>query len=350
MKILLVARRYPPDVRSGTETVFENLYMQARKKHDVRLVVGYRNDRALVPPEAVAVDLRGKGASAYIKLAQAATLEARRFKPDIVLANSIEVFVPGVPTVVIVHDLNFGGAQKTLSTKMKELFYQLRSLQVYKIITVSEASQKRLIQAGLAPHRIEIVRNGVDLDRFVPKPRPPDGLVRFAYPSRMIPGKGQHVLIDAFGRLRPDQKKNLRLTLVGAMADTIYADRLKLESYHQPIDLHFDVPDIVPYYQNADVIVFPTRMEEGFGFTAVEGMACGLPVIWSEQPAIREATGGIGVPVPMEDPDALKAAILRLASDQEAREKLGQEGRAFVERYRWEKVWEGYEKVLAGAI
>ena len=57
MRILMVARRYPPDVRSGTETVFENLYAQARLHHEVRLVVGYKTSFAGFPPEAVAVDL-----------------------------------------------------------------------------------------------------------------------------------------------------------------------------------------------------------------------------------------------------------------------------------------------------
>ena len=44
-----------------------------------------------------------------------------------------------------------------------------------------------------------------------------------------------------------------------------------------------DVEDIVPWYQGADVVLFPTLMEEGFGFTAVEGMACGKPVIYYDQ-------------------------------------------------------------------
>ena len=41
MKLMMVARRFPPDVRSGTERVFENLYHQARERHEVRLVVGF---------------------------------------------------------------------------------------------------------------------------------------------------------------------------------------------------------------------------------------------------------------------------------------------------------------------
>lgn len=88
-------------------------------------------------------------------------------------------------------------------------------------------------------------------------------------------------------------------------------------------------------------------MQEGFGYTAIEGMACGKPVIWSEQEAVREATGGIGIAVPRDDADALKRAMLELGEDPERRKRVGEEGRAYVEaHYRWEDVWGRYERML----
>ena len=64
MKILMAARRYPPDVYSGTETVFRNLYELARERHEVRLVVGWKRQRDLVPAESVAVRLKGRSKAA----------------------------------------------------------------------------------------------------------------------------------------------------------------------------------------------------------------------------------------------------------------------------------------------
>lgn len=344
MKILMVARRYPPDVRSGTETVFSNLYAQARQRHDVRLVVGYRVARDMVPPEAVAVDLRGQGATAYARMAWAAAAEARRFKPDVVLSNSIEIHVPDVPNAVIVHDLNFGKASRSWGTLARERFYAFRGRHA-RIIAVSEATRQALVRIGI-PEPV-VIRNGVDIERFQPVPSAPsDGRVHFVYPSRILQGKGQHVAIDAIARLRADYKRQSHLTIVGAVADKIYADQLRIQAFNQPVDFALDVPDIVPYYQNADVVVFPTIMEEGFGFTAVEGMACGKPVIWSDQPAIREATGGIGLPIKPDDAESLRAAMLKLLLDPALREKLGAEGRAWVEQAGWAKVWLHYEEVL----
>lgn len=355
MKILMVARRFPPDVRSGTETVFENLYARARRTHEVRLVVGYRHDRKGVPPEAVAVDLRGAStAQAWRRLWWAAFREGRRFSPDVVLANSIEVPTLGAPAACIVHDLNFGVASRSAGVRAREVFYRLKSTRLGAVVTVSGASRDRLIEVGVAPDRIHVVHNGVDLDTFreVPRrvlPDEPEGFVRFAHPSRILPGKGQHLAIDAIARLPKRHKRRADLTVVGAVDDAVFFDQLKVQAWGQPVSLAGDVPEIAPYYQDADVVVFPTLMQEGFGFTAIEAMACGRPVIWSDQPAIREATGGIGLPVPEGDVEAIRAAMMTLMDDPDLRRRLGEEGRAFVqERYGWDGVWLRYERVLEG--
>lgn len=348
MKILMVARRFPPDVQSGTETVFERLLAEARQAgHEVRLVCGYRRERALVPADAMAVDLRGKGASAWSAMALAAMAEARRFSPDVVLSNSIEVIVPGVPTVTVVHDLNFGGGGQGAAASAKRLFYRAQSRLLAGIVAVSEVTRGTLVACGISASKVTVVHNGVDLDRFVPCPRAPDGRLRLVHVSRVLPGKAQHASIDALGRMRPDQRRDVELQVVGAIADRIYADQLRVQAHKLPVHFHFDVPDVVPYYQSADIALFPTLMPEGFGFAAVEAMACGLPVIGYEEPAVREATGGLAVLVPRDDAAALRDAILRLARDPAERARLGAAGRAFVERYRWTRTWAAYEAVLS---
>ena len=350
MKILMAARRYPPDVYSGTETVFRNLYERARTRHEVRLVVGWKRQRDLVPAEAVAVRLKGRNkAASWAAMSKAIFAEVRRFKPDVVLSNSIEVPPTGAPSACIVHDLNFGHAGAGLSSRLKARFYSIRARNLKAVITVSSASARALAAAGVPEGRIKVVHNGVDTDYFSPLEGSgsTDGVVRFAYPSRILPGKGQHHAIDAVARLPKRFKQRAHLTIVGSVADQVYLDQLKVQAYNQPVEFAHDVPEMAPYYQNADVILYPTVMEEGFGFTAVEGLSCGKPVIWFDQPAIREATGGHGMPVPREDVKAMRAAMIELIEDDERRLAMGREGRRYaVGNLSWEKVWEQYENVL----
>ena len=69
-------------------------------------------------------------------------------------------------------------------------------------------------------------------------------------------------------------------------------------------------------------------------------VACGKPVIWTDQPAIREATGGIGIPVAPQDVDGIRAAMKRLIDNPEERADMGQAGREWVENnHSWDGVW-----------
>lgn len=141
----------------------------------------------------------------------------------------------------------------------------------------------------------------------------------------------------------------MSLAIVGTVADATYAEQLRVQAWNLPVQLDFDVADVVPHYQSADIALFPTRMPEGFGYAAVEAMACGLPVIGFEDPAVAEATGGLAVLVPRDDITAFRDAILRLAADPAERRRLGEVGRAFVQRYRWADTWRAYERVLREA-
>ncbi len=354
MRLLLVARRFPPDVRSGTETVFEQLYALARRRHEVRLVVGYRRGRDLVPPEAVAVDLMGGSpVEAWARILAAALKEEKRFRPDVVLGNSVEVHAARSPLALIIHDLNFGTAERTWKSRARELFYKQRCGRADAVVAVSEAARVSLERRGIRPDWVEVIHNGVDLTVF----RPADSVaspgageestIHFACPSRILPGKGQHLALDALTRLRRDYKTRAHLTIVGAVDDPIFRDQLLIQSYEQPARILGEVPDLASYYQQADVVIFPSLMEEGFGYTAVEAMACGKPVIWFDQPAVREACGGIGMPVEMGDVDGLRKAMMTLMDDPELRARLGAEGRAYVEtHYRWGDVWARYESLL----
>jgi glycosyltransferase involved in cell wall biosynthesis len=350
MKLLFVARRYPPDIISGTETVFQNLYKLACVSHDVRLVVGYTQSREMVPTEAVAVDIRGKRFGlAHLAIYRAAQAEAKRFQPDAILSNSIEAPITGHPTAVIVHDLNFGGAGSSLTGRAKEFLYRSRCPKFDKVIAVSDATKVALHDIGVADEDIRVIHNGVDLAAFHPSERyalNPDHFT-LCFPGRILRGKGQHIAIQAVQQLPDELRAKVTLNIVGTVADEPYLVELRAMAGGADVQFFTEVPDIVPYYQNADLILFPTMMVEGFGFTAIEGMAAAKPVIWTEQPAIREATGGLGRSFPSGDAAALADAIVALLAAPSQLLEIGQKSHAFVtERYPWHVSWAQYEAVL----
>ena len=310
--------------------------------------------RDLVPPEATAVDLMGcSPLEGWARILAAALKEEKRFRPDVVLGNSVEVHAARSPLVLIIHDLNFGTAQRTWKSRARELFYRKRCGRADAVVAVSEAARVSLERRGIRPDWVEVIHNGGDLELFrsadsVEPPKETDSTVHFSCPSRILPGKGQHLALDALARLRRDYKTRAHLTIVGAVDDPIFRDQLLIQSYEQPARILGEVPDLASYYQQADVVVFPSLMEEGFGYTAIAAMACGKPVIWFDQPAVREACGGIGMPVAMGDVDGLRQAMMALMDDSDLRARLGEEGRAFVEtHYRWDEVWARYESLLS---
>ena len=351
MRVLFAARRFPPDVYSGSETVFGGWWEEARAAGvEARLVVGYSRSAEGFPPEAEAVDLRGTPPGlAHARMAAAVARAVRRVAPDVVLSNSVECVPAGVPVVLVVHDLNFGALPgAAVAPGARALLYRMQCARAAAVIVPSEATRARLVAIGVDAGKVHVVPNGVDLRRWVPLagPAATDPVVRFAYPARILPGKGQHAAIDALGRMRPDQRVRAHLTLAGAVVDRIYLDQLRVQAYRLPVAFHTDVPDLLPHYRAADVVVFPTLVEEGFGLTALEAMACGKPVIYYDQPAIREATGGHAEAVSRDDAAALRDAMLRLMADPAERERRGCAGRVWAETRSRVAAWARVEQVL----
>ena len=67
----------------------------------------------------------------------------------------------------------------------------------------------------------------------------------------------------------------------------------------------------------------------------VEAMACGCPVVISDQPALLEVAAGAGHVVPMGDVDRLAGALREIAADQGLRDRLARNGLARAEQLTW---------------
>jgi glycosyltransferase involved in cell wall biosynthesis len=91
--------------------------------------------------------------------------------------------------------------------------------------------------------------------------------------------------------------------------------------------------------------VFPS-LYEGFGLPVLEAQACGCPVITSTTSSLPEVAGDGALLVDPEDTAAIAAAIGRIATDPELRQKLVESGFANVRRFSWQSCVETVLGVL----
>jgi glycosyltransferase involved in cell wall biosynthesis len=92
--------------------------------------------------------------------------------------------------------------------------------------------------------------------------------------------------------------------------------------------------DLAALYAGASLVVMPSRAE-GFGLPVLEAMALGVPVVTSDDPAMREVGGGASALFPVGDPTALCAAILRVLSDPGLRAQMIEWGRSRAQDFDW---------------
>jgi glycosyltransferase involved in cell wall biosynthesis len=149
---------------------------------------------------------------------------------------------------------------------------------------------------------------------------------RFVYVGRLIKQKAPEVLLAAFARIAGDLP-NWRLDIVGDgdMRAELEASA-KAEGLAGRISFHGQQPDVFPYLYAASVFVLPSRFE-GMPNAMLEAMGCGLAIIISDAspgPLELIRDGQTGLVVPVDDAQALSAAMRRLGSDHLLRERLQQ--------------------------
>lgn len=154
------------------------------------------------------------------------------------------------------------------------------------------------IRGALAPlaHRSSVIYNGV---ASPDSPEPPrerlEGALRILYLGRLSPRKGPDLVIDAAARLR-DQGRPATVTLLGTAFEGYewYEQQLRDQASASGIDVDFAGfhESIWPFLAACDVLIVPSRLEEPFGNTAVEGVLALRPVIASDSGGLREAAGG----------------------------------------------------------
>lgn len=114
---------------------------------------------------------------------------------------------------------------------------------------------------------------------------------------------------------------------------------------------HRDRAGLMEAYASADVVVFPVQWREPWGLVPLEAMARGRPVVATGRGGSGEylVDGENCLLFDAEDPDALAAALMRLASDAGLRERLREAGLATAAQHTEPIFNEAVERALRQA-
>ena len=219
---------------------------------------------------------------------------------------------------------------------------QWASRQAAAVVTVSAALKDVLLGLGTAPERVQVLRNGVDLELVHPVERAAHRLGpglngrTLLSVGNLIPLKGHDLAIRAL-RLMPEVE--LRIAGDGP-------DRQSLEALAAQVGVASRVrflgklsqPELRDYYGTADALVLASS-REGWANVLLESMACGTPVIATAVGGTPEVVTApeAGVLMKERTAEALAAAARHLFLQEPDRAAT----RRYAERFDWDATTRG---------
>lgn len=209
------------------------------------------------------------------------------------------------------------------------------------VVNASATKQILVKRYGVAAHRISVIHNGLDLEKFhmtvdVPYKRHELGLEpdtpTVGVVGRFHPQKDHRTFLEA-ARLVLKERSDVRFLCVGggpslAATKKLAAD-LGISSRVVFLGVRSDVPEIM---YALDLLVLSSRWE-GMPNVVMEAMAASRPVVATKVGGCPELVeeGKTGFLVSAQDPPALASAILEILGNHELADSMGRRGRKRIE-------------------
>lgn len=214
------------------------------------------------------------------------------------------------------------------------------------IAVPSEFAKKTFIQKGISEEKIVKASLGADIEELHPKKtRGKD--IDFLYVGTNNIRKGLIYLLRAWGETEfSDSELFIRASLEENAKDVYLHEKGKNVTFIEDY-----VENLNDLYHKADVLILPS-LEDGFARVVTEAMACGLPVIVSENTGAKELVedGENGFIIPIKDEEAINNKIRFFRENPEEVERMAKNARKTAERYTWDrygdKIVQEYEKIL----
>ncbi|MGZ4316390.1 MAG: glycosyltransferase family 4 protein [Gaiellaceae bacterium] len=205
------------------------------------------------------------------------------------------------------------------------------------VISTAEAADE-LATAGVAAASAHFVPNGFDPRIFYPGPERPDSPdpFRILVVSRLTEEKDPLTAARAAALLSPELRAELCVAGTGPL-DSAVATILNGGSTRLRLLGHVSQRELGDHYRRADVFVL-SSLHEGWNQSVLEAMACGVPVVATDVPGLRDAVGDAGVLIPVGDHTSLRDVLVRLHASPEWRRSLRQAGLSRARPLTWSNI------------
>jgi len=276
--------------------------------------------------------------------------------------------------IITMHDLSFDRYPETFSWKRRlwHMFINPKKIcqKADKIIAVSESTRNDISKVyGINEAKIKMIHSGI-ADKFCVLDRNNEGLIRtkerYGLPYKFIlylgtiePRKNIVGIVRAYNDLQKWAEKNkkeeiLKYKLIiagsrGWLSEKIFREISKSESKESIGVLNFIEEEDKEFILNlASLFVYPSLFE-GFGFPPLEAMACGVPVIASNNSSLPEIVGNGGCLIDPDKPDEIFQAMKEILTDISFRDSLVAKGLSQAKKFNWSSSAENFLKMVSGS-
>ena len=302
----------------------------------------------------------------YLYFEWSTQIALKRYKIDLYLSpDGMMPLNPKVPTLNVIHDLNFEHASGNLKASHQRYmshYFPLFARNATRLATVSSYSKKDIAETyGIPAEKIDVVYDGAhsnyrphsDNEKEAIRRRFTDGHPFVIFISTILKRKNLANLLLAFDKVKEDKgNEDLKLVVVGSRV--WWQD--ELESAWNGMKHQSDVifpgrvepNDLSALLSAAEMLVYPSYFE-GFGIPILEAMYAETAVIASRTTSMPEVGGDAVLYIDPSDIDDIAHAISRLR-DKTLRQEFIEKGRLQRQKFSWEitanLLWDSMMKTI----
>jgi glycosyltransferase involved in cell wall biosynthesis len=272
-------------------------------------------------------------------------------------SSSLETLIAakrlGVVTIIERGSAHYSYQMKVLQSENKKFipnykFWQQELLE-YELADYislpSSFSKKTFLENGVPEDKLFVNPYGVDLSQFKQIVKK-DKIFRVIFCGKLSIQKGSHYLLQAIYEL---DLENFEFWHIGGISEEMKSLIKKYESPKIIYKGSYPQVKLYEFYSQGSVFILPS-MQDGFGMVIFQAMACGLPVILSENTGAYDVVtkeGKEGFVIPIRSVDAIKEKIIFLYKNPKICKKMGEEAKKRVlNGFSWDDYGNRYVKFL----